>query len=69
MLALLRAFARDDTGATAIEYALIAALVSVAGITALIRLGGSVDDAFAAVNGVLPDFTPQCVKVESNCKK
>ncbi len=68
MLALLREFTRDDAGATAIEYALIAALVSVAAITAFVSLGGAVDDAFAAVNSVLPDFTPQCVKVESNCK-
>ncbi len=69
MLALLREFARHDTGATAIEYALIAALVSVAGSAAFVLLGGSINNAFATVANALPDFIPQCVQVDSNCKK
>lgn len=40
---------RDDSGATAIEYGLIAALVSVAGITALTAMGGSLQNMFNTV--------------------
>ena len=42
-------FFHDDTGTTAIEYALIAALVSIAGITALTLLGSEVLAMFTAV--------------------
>lgn len=48
----------DESGATAIEYGLIAALIAVACITALTSLGGSlsntfntVDDGLATANG------------------
>jgi|TARA_B100000315_G_scaffold21792_1_gene19033 pilus assembly protein Flp/PilA len=40
---------KDDSGATAIEYGLIAALVSVAGITALTAMGGGLQTMFNAV--------------------
>lgn len=46
---------RDTGGATAIEYGLIAALVSIAFIIALMSLGTSVDDLFAYVAGILAD--------------
>ncbi len=54
-----KAFCNDESGATAIEYGLIAALVSVAAIGALTTMGttlqtmfGSISDAMsAAVNG------------------
>lgn len=39
----------DESGATAIEYGLIAGLVSVAGITALQLMGGSLKDMFTKV--------------------
>ena len=52
---LLRRVLRDTGGATAIEYALLAALVSVAFIIALISLGSSIDDMLAHVAGVLND--------------
>ena len=44
---------RDVCGATAIEYGLIAALVSVAAIGALGLMGGSLDTMFTAVSGQL----------------
>ncbi|MBC8159448.1 MAG: Flp family type IVb pilin [Alphaproteobacteria bacterium] len=44
---------KDDSGATAIEYGLIAALVSVAAIGALTAMGGSLDTMFQAVSGHL----------------
>lgn len=43
---LVRRFTADETAATAIEYALIASLVSVAIIGSLIALNGSMTDLF-----------------------
>ena len=45
----LNAFLKDESGATAIEYGLIAALVSVAGITAFQSLGTSLGTMFSTV--------------------
>jgi pilus assembly protein Flp/PilA len=41
---------RDEQGATAIEYGLIAALISVAAITAMSSLGGTLSQTFANVD-------------------
>ncbi|MEE4289012.1 MAG: Flp family type IVb pilin [Erythrobacter sp.] len=41
--------ARDEQGATAIEYGLIAALIAVAAITAMQSLGNSLGDTFSGV--------------------
>ena len=46
-------FAKDESGATAIEYGLIAALVSVAAITALQAMGGSLQTMFSKVANIL----------------
>jgi pilus assembly protein Flp/PilA len=46
-------FANDDSGATAIEYGLIAALVSVAAVTALTNVGTSLDGMFSSVSSTL----------------
>ena len=43
----------DESGATAIEYGLIAALVSVAAIGALKAMGGSLFDMFTEVSDEL----------------
>ncbi len=43
----------DESGATAIEYGLIAALVSVAAITALTAMGGSLNAMFTKVSDAL----------------
>ena len=40
---------REEFGVTAIEYALIAALVAVAAIAAMSTLGGSISGTFAEV--------------------
>ena len=50
MFATLRRFSEDESGATAIEYGLIAALVSVAGITALQAMGDSLEEMFETVS-------------------
>ena len=41
---------RDEQGATAIEYGLIAALIAVAAITAMSNLGGELSETFADVD-------------------
>ena len=46
-------FVRDETGATAIEYGLIAALVSVVIITGLTLVGTSLNTMFTKVAGDL----------------
>ena len=50
---ILKKLAKDESGATAIEYGLIAALVSVAAIGALTAMGTSLDAMFTAVSGEL----------------
>lgn len=44
---------KDESGATAIEYGLIAALLSVAIILILQALGGSLNNTFTSVNTAL----------------
>ena len=46
-------FAKDEDGATAIEYGLIAALVSVAAIGALTAMGNSLSTLFNRVSSAL----------------
>ncbi len=53
MKATLQKFRKDDSGATAIEYGLIAALVSVAAIVALQAMGTSLNTMFQAVSTAL----------------
>ena len=57
MLAILTRFLTDDSGATAIEYGLIAALVSVAAIGALTALGGSLNTMFQTVSSAVSTAT------------
>ena len=44
---------RDEQGATAIEYGLIAALIAVAAITAMTALGGELSETFTEVESDL----------------
>ena len=53
MISLLKELFTDDTGATAIEYGLIAALVSVAAIVALQALGTSLTNIFQGIADTL----------------
>ena len=50
---ILKKIRKDESGATAIEYGLIAALVSVAAIGALTAMGTSLNAMFTTVSGVL----------------
>ena len=54
MRKLLDNFVRDESGATAIEYGLIAALIAVAIITAVTTLGGKLASTFSLITGKLP---------------
>ena len=47
---VLRALLRDDAGATAIEYGLIAALISIAAITAMGALGNTLVNTYNYVS-------------------
>jgi pilus assembly protein Flp/PilA len=49
----LKNLIKDESGATAIEYGLIAALVSVAAIAALTAMGTSLNAMFTAVSTAL----------------
>lgn len=53
MIESLRSFAENEAGATAIEYGLIAALVSVAAIVSLQAMGTSLDNMFSSVSSTL----------------
>ena len=50
-------FVRDDSGATAIEYGLIAALIAVGIIAAATTLGGSLSNVFNKVSEKLNTAT------------
>ena len=53
MFGKITAVIKDESGATAIEYGLIAALVSVAAIAALTAMGSSLETMFNRVSGEL----------------
>ena len=53
MAKLMNRFAKDESGATAIEYGLIAALISVAIITAITAIGTRLNTAFTTVSTAL----------------
>ncbi len=50
---ILKKIRKDESGATAIEYGLIAALVSVAAIGALTAMGSSLNSMFQTVSTAL----------------
>ena len=57
MQKLVTRFINDESGATAIEYGLIAALIAVAIVTAAGSVGDSLEDKFSAVAGELDSAT------------
>ena len=50
MKTLINRFANDESGATAIEYGLIAALIAVAVIGGVSALGGSANTTFTTIS-------------------
>ena len=55
MFKFIQSFVADESGATAIEYGLIAALVSVAAIAAMTALGTELNATFNEVSENLRD--------------
>lgn len=53
MKALFNRFVKDEDGATAIEYGLIAALIAVAIIAAVNAVGGNLSTTFSTVASAL----------------
>jgi pilus assembly protein Flp/PilA len=49
---------RDEAGATAIEYGLIAALIAVAAITAMTSLGNNLSGTFNQISGEMGGTAP-----------
>jgi pilus assembly protein Flp/PilA len=54
MKSFISRFKKDESGATAIEYGLIAGLVSVAIVTALVLLGPKLTAVFTKITTSLP---------------
>jgi pilus assembly protein Flp/PilA len=52
-MSVMKKFLRDESGATAIEYGLIAAGISVAIITVVSQLGTKLDSTFTSVKDAL----------------
>ena len=52
-MSFIKAFLKDESGATMIEYGLVAALVSIAAILALQILGSELQSIFNTVSGYL----------------
>jgi len=70
----LKRLRREHGAATAIEYALLAALIGGAAMAGLIALGLSLDLLFSALSGHVtantpPPPPPRCVQVGSQCPK
>ena len=57
MFSLITKFSKDESGATAIEYGLIAALVAVAAIVGMTALGSSLNSIFSSVSTTLNNAT------------
>ncbi|CAM3229822.1 Pilus assembly protein Flp/PilA [Sphingomonas antarctica] len=52
-MSFIRKFAKNNKGATAIEYGLIAALIAVAAITAMSGVGNKLNSTFTNVSNKL----------------
>jgi pilus assembly protein Flp/PilA len=50
---MLRAFCKDESGATAIEYAIIAGFLSIVVVASVASIGGTLDGGFQDVDAGL----------------
>jgi pilus assembly protein Flp/PilA len=57
MISFIKSFVQDQTGATAIEYGLIAALVAIAAMGGMSLLGSSLNSIFTNVGSTLQNPT------------
>ncbi|MBJ2157073.1 Flp family type IVb pilin [Variovorax sp. IB41] len=58
MLSSITRFLRDEEGATAIEYGIIAGLISIAIVTVLPGLGDRLEGVFTRITTALPAVAP-----------
>ncbi|WP_042442253.1 Flp family type IVb pilin [Azospirillum sp. B510] len=58
MFGILRRLRKDDRGATAIEYGLLAALIAVAIIGGVSAVGGNLNSMFNAISSKISAKTP-----------
>ena len=58
MTKIVSRFLKDESGATAIEYGLIAALIAVALVTAMGFLSDGLENAFKGIQGTLEGEAP-----------
>jgi pilus assembly protein Flp/PilA len=58
MLRFFRKLRKDESGATAIEYGLIAGLISVVIITVIMTVGNDLNDVFTEVSEGLQNAVP-----------
>ncbi|MEE4350690.1 MAG: Flp family type IVb pilin [Pacificimonas sp.] len=56
-MSFIRNFRRDEEGATAIEYGLIAALIAVAAMAAMSALGDSISNTFTEASDAMNNAT------------
>lgn len=57
-------FWRDEEGATAIEYGLIAALIAIAAIAGMDALGGGLDGIFGRIAAIITSGDPAATGTE-----
>ncbi len=55
---MLKKFFRDETGLELSEYAVAAALIALAAVTAFTTLGGKIRDAITNLSGKIPTTAP-----------
>ncbi len=72
MIKVIRSFVKDESGATAIEYGLIAALVALVGVIAFTALGDTVFDVFDEIaeklcNGAGGNYTASTANAAGSC--
>ena len=60
MRKMIQKFLANESGATAIEYSLIAALIAVAIISGVTAVGTKLSTAFGAVSTGLTQYAPGC---------
>ena len=53
MLSIFRKLMKNDRGATAIEYTLIASLIALAAITAMTKVGGKLSNVLTNVSNAM----------------
>jgi len=58
MLSIFRRLLKNEKGATAIEYTLIASLIAVAAITAMTTVGGTIQNVLDSVSTTMSGAAP-----------